>query len=331
MTPASERPVVQLTPQSLDTYFSAHLPTLHLLSREPRCELRIDPGAETYELLTPAVGARPDLNGLQHVSVDTVAEEDGEWFRLHVTARDLRYEAYGFVVSVVQSMRGGASFAAATGAALTNLRSIIAARRRLTTDQQLGLMGELLVVRRLLDATLETDVVDWWLGPLAEQHDFGFPDFDIEVKTTTAERRSHVISGTGQLRPNPGRPLWLVSVQLTRAGGAVGGLSLAALVGQVRSRLSARRERFLEYLVATGWRDTDEDLYHDRFLLRSRPAAYPVDEDFPALTPERLASAVPNSDLVSAVSYRVDVSNRMPGSPGEPIDAFLQNPDGDHA
>jgi hypothetical protein len=118
-------------------------------------------------------------------------------------------------------------------------------------------------------------------------------------------------------------------VDLTRAGGA-DGISLAGLVGDVKTRLSARRERFLEHLVGLGWRDDDEDLYHDRYLLRSRPLAYLVDQDFPALTQIRLASAVPHPDLVSAVSYRVDVSDRMPGEPGGPLDAFLAYPEGAH-
>jgi hypothetical protein len=329
MTSTDDRPVGRLTAESLETYFRAAVPTVHLLSRTPRCELRIDPRPETYELLTPAEGAMPDVRGMERIAVDIVEVDGEERYRLLVAARDLRYEAYGFVISVVQGMRGGASFASATGAALTNLRSIIAARRRLSSEQQLGLTGELLLARHLLRSAPERDVLDCWLGPLAEQHDFALPHVDLEVKTTVSERRVHVISGTGQLRPNPGRPLWLVSIQLTRAGGA-DGISLAGLVAQVRSQLSAHLSRFTEHLAALGWRDDDGDLYHDRYLLRSAPAAYLVDEDFPALTPERLASAVPHSDLVSAVSYRVDVSGRVPGLPGEPVDSFLHTRDGHH-
>ncbi len=319
--------VAPLTPESLDQYFAAGISTTHLLSREPRCELLIDPAGEVYELLTPAIGAEPELVGMQRVTVDTLAQDDGPWFRLRIEAHDLRHEAYGLVVAVVQAMRGGASFAAATGAALTNLRSILAARRRLNPEQQLGLLGELFVVRRLLAAHPEEEVIDWWLGPLAEQHDLALPDHDVEVKTTTAERRTHVIHGTGQLRPNPGRPLWLLSIQVTRAGGAEG-LSLSGLVDDVRHTLSTRRERFVQHLAGLGWRDQDGDLYRERYLLRSTPAAYHVDEDFPALTPERLAAAVPHPDLVSAVTYRVDVTSRTPELPGGPLDLFLSDPDG---
>lgn len=320
--------VARLTPGSLDEYFAAGVSTTHVLAQDPRCELIVDPGAQRYELLTPAVGAEPEIVGMKRVSVDSVAMEDGTWFRLRIDCRDVRHEAYGVVVAIVQAMRVGSSFAAATGAALSNLRAILAPRRRLTPDQEIGLLGELLVVRRMLEANDEGATIDSWLGPLAEQHDLAFTDHDVEVKTTTSERRVHVIHGTGQLQPNPGRALWLLSIQVTRAGGA-DGVSLAALVSEVRGRLSAHRERFLEYLVELGWRNDDADLYQQRFLLRSKPLAYPVDEDFPAITDERVAEVVPHPQLVSEVSYRVDVTSREPGSPGGPLDDFLSSWDGD--
>lgn len=319
----TEDPLRQLTPSALDEYFDAGVTTSQTVSREPRCELYIDPRAGTFELCTPVDGARPDLRGMQRVTVDTFTDDGEEWFRLRVEARDLRYEAYGLLVSIVEAMRSGARFAAATAGALANLRAILSARRRISPEQQLGLVGELSVLRELLRHHSETEVFDWWIGPQSEQHDFALPTLDLEVKTTASERRAHVIHGTGQLRPNPGRPLWLVSIQLTRAGGA-DGINLAELVTDIRGTLGSRRDRFLEHLVGLGWRDSDIDLYRDRYLLRSAPQAYHVDEDFPAITDERLASAVPHPDLVTAVSYRIDVSDRKHGSTGSPIDHFLQ-------
>ena len=318
--------VVPLTTETLDAYFRAGVPTSHVMSHEPRCELLIDPRDESYEFLTPATGPLPDLAGMQRVTVDTVTTEDGADHRLVVQARDLRYEAYGVLVSVVQAMRGGATFAAATTAALTNLRAILSARRGLSPDQQVGLLGELLVARRLLDDAAEQDVLDWWLGPASEQHDLALPEGDVEVKTTTAERRVHVIHGLGQLRPNPGRPLWLVSIQVTRAGGGTQGTGLADLVRSVRARLTERRETFATYLHGAGWRDHDAELYRDRYLLRSDPQAYAVDDDFPAITDDRLRAAVPHHGLISAVSYRVDVSNWTAVPTGTALDGFLDDP-----
>lgn len=312
-----------LNPETLDRYFESGVPTTHVLSREPRCELVITPVGSTYELLTPRVGPEPDVSGLQRVSVDSESMPDGMYYRLRIDCRDLRHEAYGVVVAIVQAMREGHSFANATTGALANLRSMLARRTGMSKDQQIGLIGELLLVRHLLEASAEEDVIGWWLGPLAEQHDFAFGGFDLELKTTTGERRTHVIHGLGQLQPNPARPLWLASVQITRAAPGEG-VSLPDLVAAVRARLTQKREAFLEHLVGIGWRDGDGDLYPDRYLLRTRPAAYVVDGSFPAVTAARLRVVVPDWEAVSDVNYRVDLTGRDPGDPGEPMSAFLR-------
>ena len=322
---SNDAPIAQLTTDSLEQYFASGVATTHVLSDSPRCELEIDPGLSRYELRTPADGPTPDVTGMQRVSVETVDEAEGPWFVLRIDARDIRFEAYGLIVSIVQAVRGGAGFAAATAAALVHLRAILASRSRLSTEQQVGLLGELLVVRRLLSVRDEEETIDWWLGPDAEQHDLALPDMDVEVKTTTSEARVHVIHGVGQLEPNPGRALWLLSIQVTRAGGARG-VSLAGLVAEVSATLTNRRPRFVEHLAGLGWREDDADLYRDRYLLRSTPQAYLVDDDFPALTGARLADVVPHPELVSAVSYRVDVTSRTPADPGHPLRAFLDDP-----
>lgn len=318
-------PIAQLTPDSLDQYFRSGVPTTHVLSDSPRCELGIDPGMDRFELRTPANGPEPDLAGMRRVSVETIDEPEGPWFVLRVDARDIRVEAYGLIVAIVQALRGGAPFATATVASLVHLKAILAARHGLSTEQQVGLLGELLVVRRLLSVRGEEETIDWWLGADAEQHDLAFPTIDVEVKTTTSEKREHVIHGAGQLEPNPGRPLWLLSIQITRAGGARG-VSLAGLIKEISGALSTRRPRFVEHLTGLGWRDEDADMYRDRYLLRSNPQAYLVDDRFPAITGARLEAVVPSPELVSAVSYRVDVTSRAPSDPGEPLSAFLSDP-----
>jgi hypothetical protein len=234
-------------------------------------------------------------------------------------------EAYGLLLSILQAMRGGATFAAASSAAMTNMKTLLAAKPRITEERQVGLVGELLLFRSLLDRYDEYTVVDWWLGPLAEERDYAFPAFDAEVKTTLRETRTHVIHGAGQLAPNPGRSLWLVSVQVTRAGGDPSGFSLPGLIQQIRDRLTSTRDRFVAHLTGERWDDDDAPLYPTKYVLRTRPAAYLVDDDFPAVTPSRLHSVVPHSDLVSEVTYRVDVSSRTPGNPGEPLTGFIHS------
>lgn len=209
---------------------------------------------------------------------------------------------------------------------MTNMKALLAAKPRISEEKQIGLVGELLLLRTLLDAYDEYTVVDWWLGPLAEEHDYAFPGFDAEVKTTLSESRTHVIHGVGQLDPNPGRALWLVSVQVTRAGGDPNGISLPGLIHDVRSRLTGTRGRFIELLGSEGWDDDDAGMYPTTYVLRTTPAAYLVDDDFPAVTKDRLRSSIPHSDLVSDVTYRVNVSGRTAGSPGAPLETFVAVP-----
>src|SRR5699024_6834115 len=136
------------------------------------------------------------------------------------------FEAYSLLLGVTEALYCGAKFAAAARWAVANLKLLLTSRRKLNEHQQVGLIGELLVLCSLLGVAYEATVLDWWLGPSVEQHDYPFATFDAEIKTTTSERRRHMIAGAGQLQPNPGRPLWLVSIQLTRSGGN-GGFSLA--------------------------------------------------------------------------------------------------------
>ena len=72
-----------------------------------------------------------------------------------------------------------------------------------------------------------------------------------------------------------------------------------------------------------GWFDEDAELYEQRYLPRDAPLAYAVDETFPAVTVERLRAVVPHADLISDLTYRVDLTDRTPGDPGLPLTPFL--------
>jgi len=316
-------PLSELNPETLDKYFRSGTVTTHLACESPQVIIRIDGHGQKISLLTPHTGVVQDTTEMKRVSTGLEIREGSEWARITVDARNMYTEAYGLMLSVVQAMHGGATFAAATSAAMTNMKALLAAKPRISEEKQVGLLGELLLFRALLDAYDEFTVIDWWLGPLAEERDYAFPAFDAEVKTTLGESRIHVIHGAGQLEPSPGRSLWLVSIQVTRAGGDPNGVALPRLVQEIRERLTTTRDRFVTNLSSEGWEDDDAAMYPTSYVLRTAPAAYLVDADFPALTPSRLHAVVPHSDLVSAVTYRVDVSSRVPGDPGEPLTGFI--------
>lgn len=324
-------PTDQLNPDTLEKYFRSGTVTTHQVNDSPEVLITIDGPGQKISVLTPRNGMGLDTATLRRVTTGVEVRSGLEWARLTLDARGMYAEAYGLVISVVQAMRGGATFAAASAAAMTNMKVLLAAKPRISDEKQIGLLGELLLFRSLLDRFDEYAVIDWWLGPLAEERDYGFPAFDAEVKTTLGESRTHVIHGAGQLEPSPGRSLWLVSIQITRAGGDPKGVGLPGLIHEIRERLTATRDRFVSRLATEGWDDDDAAMYPQTYVLRTPPNAYLVDDDFPAVTPARLRSVVPHSNLVSDVTYRVDVSGRTAGSPGEPLDTFVVTPTGQEA
>lgn len=319
-------PTDQLSPDTLEKYFRSGTITNHHVNDSPEVIFTIDGSGQKISILTPRNGMVLDTATLRRVSTGVEVRNGVEWARLTLDARGMYAEAYGLLLSVVQAMRGGATFAAAASAAMTNMKALLAAKPRISEEKQIGLVGELLLFRALLEAYDEYTVIDWWLGPLAEERDYAFPAFDAEVKTTLGESRTHVIHGVGQLEPSPGRSLWLVSIQITRAGGDPDGVGLPRLVHEIRERLTGTRDRFAGHLSNEGWDDDDAAMYPTTYVPRTSPAAYLVDDDFPAVTPGRLRSMVPHSDLVSDVTYRVDVSSRTAGYPGEPLDVFVTAP-----
>ena len=319
-------PTDQLSPDTLEKYFRSGTVTVHHVNDSPEVDITIDGPGQKISVLTPRKGMVLDSASLRRVTTSVDVRNGQEWARFTLDARGMYAEAYGLVISVVQAMRGGATFAAATSAAMTNMKALLAAKPRISEEKQIGLVGELLLFRSLLDTFDEYTVIDWWLGPLAEEHDYAFPAFDAEVKTTLGESRTHVIHGAGQLEPSPGRSLWLVSVQVTRAGGNPDGVGLPGLIQEIRERLTGMRDRFVSRLSSEGWDDDDAAMYPTAYVLRTTPAAYLVDDDFPAVTRQRLRSVVPHSDLVSDVTYRVNVSGRTAGAPGQPLDTFVAVP-----
>lgn len=324
-------PTDQLSPDTLEKYFRSGTVTVHHVNDSPEVDITIDGPGQKISVLTPRKGMVLDSASLRRVTTGVDVRNGQEWARFTLDARGMYAEAHGLVISVVQAMRGGATFAAATSAAMTNMKALLAAKPRISEEKQIGLVGELLLFRSLLDTFDEYTVIDWWLGPLAEEHDYAFPAFDAEVKTTLGESRTHVIHGAGQLEPSPGRSLWLVSVQVTRAGGNPDGVGLPGLIHEIRERLTGTRDRFVSRLSSEGWDDDDAAMYPASYVLRTTPAAYRVDDDFPAVTRQRLRSVVPHSDLVSDVTYRVNVSGRTAGSPGQPLDTFVVVPTAEEA
>ncbi|GAB3025342.1 PD-(D/E)XK motif protein [Bowmanella dokdonensis] len=183
---------------------------------------------------------------------------------------------------------------------------------------QVGLFGELLVLRRLMIPALGSAAVEQWSGPEAERHDFVGERLHIEVKTTRRSRPEHEISRLDQLRAPAGCQLLFVSVQLEESIG--GNESLATEVDAIVELLrgdAASLDWFMTKMVNMGWSEearNSGELLH--FFLRGAEV-YAVDEDFPRLPDNFL----PPPGIVS-VKYTVDLAN-LPSLGVDEASAFI--------
>ncbi len=316
---------VHLNPDSLEEYFRLGVVSGFQLSREVDARLEVDPISDQLRLFVPAKGSPPEVANLERVRVDIVeGPAESSRFRIIFDARDMHYAAYQLIESIVAYLRDGSSFGHAVLAAIADMKDLLASRGRLTDQEETGLWGELLVLEHTIDRVGETAGVESWLGPAGSEHDFSFPDFEAEVKTTRGEGRRHYIRGDLQLEASPHRPLFLISVQTTLAGAASAGRTLPQLVADIRGRLQTRGTQFEAALHAVGYRDEDADLYETRFQLRSNPRAYAIGAEFPALTRSRINDAVPDPNLISDVNYRVDVGGLAFSPVPSPLDDFCK-------
>ncbi|MFC6538066.1 PD-(D/E)XK motif protein [Nonomuraea salmonea] len=214
----------------------------------------------------------------------------------------------------------GHSLEVALQETLRSLGRLLEREDTLPREQEVGLFGELLLLRGLLYTFDHTEAVTAWLGADGEEHDFALEGVDLEVKTTASDLRMHWIGSLTQLVPNPSQPLLLVSFQITKAGPGDGN-TLPALVGGVRELLGMgeARNAFEARLQRSGWQDQYEPNTRTLWRLRDKPRVYEVSGDFPRLTPMGLGGVQINLAQLSAVKYRIDLSNRLP----DPVPAFL--------
>lgn len=177
---------------------------------------------------------------------------------------------------------------------LKSWAALVRTRSLMSETAQIGLLGELLFLQKTADALGWPATANCWFGPDSEEHDFVLPETDVEVKSTTQEKRIHHIGSLTQLSPKPSRKLYLVSIQLTRAGSGYGAVSLPAMVASVLAKAGvaspAAAELIRDRIRQQGWEDEDAPHYRSNYHLRAPMIAIPVSGSFPAIVPGTLDS-----------------------------------------
>lgn len=314
-----------LTFTTLDELWQNGAPMVLPVKGDPACRLQLDPKNSLIMLVTPYASPEPDVAKLKNIDFNAVIEGDTELAELTVRVQGNAHDAYGLLATIADELQlEKLPLAAAVAAAVTRHRNVLASRGALTAEKEVGLFGELLFLEFLIHEIGAGPAIDGWQGPLSEEHDFTFDAVHVEVKTTTSERRKHLINGLAQLVPLRNVPLSLLSIQLTRSS-PDGGRTLPQIVAQVRTIAGGHQVAIDKRLDAFGWQDEDADLYLTFWALRSEPRAYEVTADFPAMTPARVALVVPNFGLLSEVSYKVDMTDLAYDSLPDPIGGFVDS------
>lgn len=311
----------RLNQEVLRDYFDNPYIYTHHLGDGGEYSITVDSLDGIIVLEAPDDGTGRDSGLLKNITVDKGESE--ETLRLTIEVGDLPEVAYSLAFSVFKNLEDGAVFSDSLDSAIEAFKEAIAKKRRLSDEQIAGLFGELVLLDHLIGDFGAADALEMWLGPEAEEHDFGLPDLDLEVKTTLSEKRIHVISGADQLKPREDVDLWLLSIQLTRVGSGRG-MSLDDKCVELIEKVGPLHRALKTGLSDSGWRTEDYGLYPTRFDLRNRPRGYLITNDFPAITTDRLAATVPRHDLITDVRYRVDVSALPYGSPGNGLNDFVE-------
>lgn len=296
--------------------FSAHLrspaPVLVRLRGEPPIDLFVDSKGERVGLRVKSAGVTKDSipdSAFTSLQIGLVRLEEGTHFEVATTIPDLYPYFFAFALSIADGIQvDGATADVALRRSLRDWRALFEQLALLTPKRQLGLLGELWLLDRLVKVHGAGDL-DSWTGHKGEAHDFRIGNYEFEVKTTTGEHRNHVISSDSQLIPSPGHDLYVLSLQF--AAGGTDGRSLQDVLDELRLRLAPLgvASKFEQILEST-FQLSSANLAHysRRMQLRSRPYLIPVTESFPRITHSDVLS-LPRPEMirVSDVRYRVDV------------------------
>lgn len=234
---------------------------------------------------------------------------------LATTSVELRRYFYDFSVEVLElTQRGGHTASAAVDEAWKRWGELIEQQSVLSRERQVGLIGELHLLRLLAAAHSWKFAIDAWHRTARAEHDFCLELCDIEVKTTTSDRRIHTIGAIDQLLPSPNRPLYILSNQFAVAPRlAANSFSLASTVRDSLKELESDvtlQNALKQRLAQVGWRENHMGYYQTTFVIRNFARLIPVNDACPRIVPQMLMAGLGSvSSRIESVMYSIDVSD----------------------
>ena len=182
----------------------------------------------------------------------------------------------------------------------------------LSRDKQVGLLGELWLLRRLAHSKHWEYAIDAWHRSPQAEHDFCLENVDIEVKSTATDKRIHTIGSINQLQPSPDRELYILSLQFAPSPShASGAFSLTSYIDNILQEIDGRelREAFIERLKQVGWHSEHTAYYKSSFIKREDPYLVTVNNKCPRIVQSMIENSIgPLSARIQSVMYSIDLS-----------------------
>ena len=210
-----------------------------------------------------------------------------------------------FLIMVVDVLRALATAASSAGhdimeAFLERVREwqafMARTHRPLSSDAQIGLVGELWVLKLLANTSLGASAIDCWQGPLRAAQDFHVRGGAIEVKSTV--RTGSFLARINSIEQLDGdrTPIFLCALRFEENSD---GISLVDLVSELRVRfaLAGVQRGFEALLMVMGYLDEHAALY-GRTLTLQDSAVFRAEGGMPRLTRAALPAAIRSAAYV---------------------------------
>lgn len=298
-------------------YIEPGIPLEHSLLDKPKLSLVYDPSPSSLGVRLQVSEPRPwkGFRPLRNVVVRNVVLSGIPYIEVLTTAPALFRPIYALISDVLARLADGESDCLrALELSLDDFDSLLSCLAELTKDAVIGLYGELWV----LLAILAEDAANFscWVGFDRQLHDFRLGELELEVKTTTANMRRHVIHGLNQLTPSPGHRLSLVSLRLGVAGMS-DGESLNMLVARVREAIASdtgHTDQFNRALAAIGY-GPDQVECEVRYVLVAPALSVAIGTEYPELSHAWLAQVLGDSPATRVRNVELTLDLEGLGTP----------------
>lgn len=162
--------------------------------------------------------------------------------------------------------------------------------RPLSPKAQVGLLGELWMLRLLTDSKIGINALDCWRGPLRAAQDFHIREGAIEVKSTAQTGAFLARINSIEQLDDDKSPIFLCALRFEES---INGISLVQIVATLREKFAQAgvQRSFDALLMVMGYLDEHAPSY-SRTLMLKEGRAFLLNSDMPHLTRSMLPAAV---------------------------------------